>query len=115
MATETNWVSHLLCECGQQFLYEEVFANGAARDYFYPVKYGVMLLDEVGVESVEICPGCGRELYHEDLRPGREAPFHAPLDDLYDMFPIPMFSVFHDEYEKAVKKGIRSFIRSKKR
>ena len=37
------------------------------------------------------------------------------IDDLYDTFPIPMFSAFHEEYEKEVKKGIKSFIRSSKK
>jgi hypothetical protein len=37
------------------------------------------------------------------------------IDDLYETFPIPMFSTLHDEYEKEVKKGINSFIVSQKK
>jgi len=37
------------------------------------------------------------------------------IDSLYDLFPIPMFSTLHDEYEREVKKGIKSFIGSKRR
>lgn len=37
------------------------------------------------------------------------------IDDLYESFPIPMFSTLHEEYEKEVKKGINSFILSQKK
>ena len=37
------------------------------------------------------------------------------IDDLYDTFPVPMFGTLHEEYEKTVKKGIQSFIKSQKK
>ena len=46
---------------------------------------------------------------------GQRQSLAKSIDDLYETFPIPMFSTLHDEYEKAVKKGINSFIMSQKK
>lgn len=36
------------------------------------------------------------------------------IDDLYSSFPRQMADVFHDVYEKEVKKKVNSFIKSQK-
>ena len=36
------------------------------------------------------------------------------IDELYNSFPMPMYNALHEEYEKAVSSGVKSFIRSQK-
>jgi len=68
-------------------------------------------IQKVAKQEVEFITGAND---NKITQPQRQA-LAKSIDDLYDTFPIPMFSTLHDEYEREVKKGIKSFIGSKRR